>query len=153
MSFEASKHVFGPGEGEVLKQPAPAAGQITILVESGIIGESGLCTLIQTLDAGALVPVHHHEKAEQVLFCLSGKGKAVVGGKEAEVHPGTTVHVPKGIKHGITNTGAEPLSFVETTSPSGFQRLFRKLSQLSSPSAEAVRRIASEYDVLIDAGD
>ena len=153
MSFEASKHVFGPGQGGVLRQPAPAAGQVTILVEPGVTGETGFCTLIQTLDAGALVPVHHHEKAEQVLFFISGNGKAVVGGREVQACPGTTVHVPKGIKHGITNTSAEPLSFLETTSPSGFQELFRKLNQLSSPSAEEVVRIASEYDVLIDAGD
>ena len=153
MSFEASKHVFGPNQGEVLKQPAPAAGQITILVEPRIAGDTAFCTLVQTLDAGALVPVHHHEKAEQVLFFITGIGMAVVGGMEVEARPGTTLHVPKGIKHGITNTGAEPLSFLETTSPSGFQELFRKLNQMTSPSSREVVRIAAEYDVLIEVGD
>lgn len=145
-----TRHVFKPGQGEALMQPPPAKGQITILVDPALTGETSLCTLIQTLDPGALVPVHRHEKAEQVLFFISGSGRVFVAGNEVEAGPGTTVHVPKGIKHGITNTGIEPLSFIETTSPPGFQELFRKLSQLSSPSPEEVVRIASEYDVLID---
>jgi mannose-6-phosphate isomerase-like protein (cupin superfamily) len=88
MTFEATKHVFGPGQGEVLKQPAPATGQITILVEPRMTGDTDFCTLIQTLDAGALVPVHHHDKAEQVLFFISGNGRLVVGGTEVEARHG-----------------------------------------------------------------
>ena len=152
MGARASEHVFEPGQGEVLQQPAPATGQITILVEPQLTGDTSFCTLIQTLDVGALVPVHHHEKAEQVLFFISGHGTAVVNGREVAVCPGTTIHVPKGIKHGISNTGAERLSFLETTSPSGFQGLFRRLSQLTSPRPEEVVRIAAEYDVVIDTG-
>ena len=78
------------------------------------------------------------------------------GTNEAEnltAHPGTTVHVPKGIEHSITNTGGEPLSFLETTSPPGFQEAFRRLRQLSDPTPEDVVRIAAEHDILISSGD
>jgi mannose-6-phosphate isomerase-like protein (cupin superfamily) len=151
MSIDLAKHVLAPGEGEVLEMHGPTAGSITILVDPTNTGEeTGLCTLIQTLDSNAAVPVHRHERAEQVLFFLSGRGLASLGDKEIEAVPGTTIHVPKGVRHGIANTGKEPLSFLETTSPPGFQETFRRLSQLTDPSPEEVGQIAAEYDILID---
>ncbi len=153
MTFELAKHVFAPGEGEVLVMHPPTAGRITILVDPTNTGETCLCTLIQTLDPGAAVPLHRHDLAEQVLFVFSGRGRAMIAGEEIEAHPGTTVHVPKGIEHSITNTGGEPLSFLETTSPPGFQEAFRTLRQLSDPTPEDVARIAAEHDILISSGD
>ena len=150
MSFKLSEHVVAPGEGEVLDMHGPTAGRITILVDPVNSGETALCTLIQTLDPGAAVPVHRHERAEQVLFFLSGVGKASIAGHEIDAIPGTTIHVPKGVKHGIANAGEEPLSFLETTSPPGFQETFRRLGQLSDPQPEQVAQIAAEYDILID---
>ena len=152
MSFKLTEHVIAPGAGEVLEMHGPTAGKITILVDPVNSGETGLCTLIQTLDPGAAVPVHRHEKAEQVLFFLSGVGKASIAGHEIDAVPGTTVHVPRSIAHGIANTGDEPLSFLETTSPQGFQEAFRKLSQLSDPQPEQIGQITTEYDILVDTG-
>lgn len=37
----------------------PTAGSITILVDPANTGKTDLCTLIQTLNPGAAVPVHH----------------------------------------------------------------------------------------------
>ena len=153
MTFELAKHVFAPGEGEVLVMHPPTAGHITILVDPTNTGETRLCTLIQTLDPGAAVPLHRHDLAEQVVFFFSGRGKAMIAGEEIEVHPGTTIHVPKGIEHGIANTGGEPLSFLETTSPPGFQETFRRLSLLSDPNSEDVARIAAEHDILIGSSE
>ncbi len=149
MSFELARHVFAPGEGEALEMHGPTAGRITILVDPVNSGDTELCTLIQTLAPGAAVPVHHHEKAEQVLFFISGGGKASIAGHEIDATPGTTIHVPRGIAHGIANTGDAPLSFLETTSPPGFQETFRRLSQLAEPNPEEVARIAAEHDIHI----
>jgi mannose-6-phosphate isomerase-like protein (cupin superfamily) len=153
MSFKLTEHVIAPGEGEVLEMHGPTAGKITILVDPVNSGETALCTLIQTLDPGAAVPVHRHERAEQVLFFLSGVGKASIAGHQIDAIPGTTIHVPKGVKHGIANAGEEPLSFLETTSPPGFQETFRRLNQLSNPQPEEIGQIAAEYDILLDSGE
>ena len=152
MSIELAKHVVAPDGGELLEMHGPTAGTIRILVDPTNTGDTGLCTLIQSLNPGAAVPVHRHEKAEQVLFFLLGVGKASIAGHEIDAVPGTTIHVPKGVRHGIANTGEEPLSFLETTSPPGFQETFRRLSQLSDPQPEQIGQIAAEYDILIDAG-
>jgi len=152
MSPDPSKHVLLAGEGEVIEMHGPTAGSIEILVDPTNTGETDLCTLIQTLDPGAAVPIHRHEKAEQVLHFLSGRGTVSLSGHEVEVEPGTTVHVPKGVEHGIANAGAAPLSFLEVTTPPGFQQAFRSMSRLTEPTAQAIARVAGQHDILISEG-
>ena len=149
MSLDPAKHVFAPGDGEALEWSGSAAGRVSIMVDPVKTGETGLCVLIQTLDPGAAVPLHHHEKAEQVLFILSGRGSVSLADHEVDAGPGTMVHVPKGIAHSVSNTGKEPLSILETTSPPGFQELFRKLAKLSEPRPEDIARIGSEHDIVV----
>jgi len=76
-----------------------------------------------------------------------------IAGHTIRANPGTTVHVPKGIAHGIVNTGDEPLSFLEATSPPGFQEIFRKLSRLSEPNPEDIARLGAEYDIIVRPGE
>jgi mannose-6-phosphate isomerase-like protein (cupin superfamily) len=149
VSLDSAKHVFRPGDGETLEWSGSVAGKVSIMVDPLNTGETGLCVLIQTLDSGAAVPVHHHEKAEQVLFVLSGCGKVSLADQEFDAAPGTMVHVPKGVAHSISNTGGEPMSILETTSPPGFQALFRKLAKLSKPEPEDIVRIGAQHDIVV----
>jgi mannose-6-phosphate isomerase-like protein (cupin superfamily) len=68
-----------------------------------------------------MVPPHHRQKAEQALFVVSGRGAITLGDHKVEASPGAAVHVPKGTVHSVTNTGDEPLTILEATSPPGFQ--------------------------------
>lgn len=146
---ELAKHVCRPGEGERIEMRGPTAGSITILVDPANTGTTDLCALIQTLDPGAAVPVHRHDKAEQVLHFLSGRGTVVLGEHEVEAISGTTVHVPKGVEHGIANGGDAPLSFLEMTTPPGFQEAFRAMGRLSEPTPEAIAEVVGQHDILI----
>jgi len=152
VSLDLAKHVLGPGAGEVIEMHGPTAGRITILVDPVNTGNTDLCALIQTLNPGASVPVHRHERAEQVLHFLSGRGSVSIAGHEVEANPGTTVHVPKGVDHGIANAGDVPLSFLEATTPPGFQEAFRSMSRLTEPTPEAIAAIAGQHDILIASG-
>jgi mannose-6-phosphate isomerase-like protein (cupin superfamily) len=150
MGIDLARHVLGPDDGEFLEMHGPTAGSIRILVDPTNTGPTGLCTLIQTLNPNAAVPVHRHELAEQVLYFLSGRGTASLGDEQVDATPGMTIHVPKGVRHGIVNTGETALVFLETTSPPGFQETFRKLNELSDPRPEEIGQIAAEYDILMD---
>jgi len=153
MSFDPAKHVFKPGDGEHLHWGGPAAGKVTIMIDPVNSGPTGFCVLTQSLDPGSVVPVHHHEKAEQVLFIISGRGQVSLEDHQVEAGPGVTVHVPKGVAHGIANTGDEPLYILEITSPPGFQEIFRKMHELSEPDAEDIARIGAEYDIAVHPGE
>ena len=153
MSFDVNKHVLHAGDGEELLQGPPATGKVRIVVDPRNTGETKFCTLIQELSPGGVVPPHRHEKAEQVLFFFSGRGKAVMEGHEVDVRPGTTLHVSPNVLHGFRNAGDEPLCVIETTSPPGFEDTFRELAKLTSPDPETVVRIGAKYDILIEADE
>ena len=146
MNVNLSKYVVLPGQGEVINLGPPNSGQIIILVDPKNTGETRFCMLIQVLDPGGVVPVHLHEREEQILFFYAGRGKAILGDTEMEVSPGTTVYSPRQVWHGFTNTGTEPLCVLETTSPPGSENVFREVSQLSTPpDPETVGQILAKY--------
>jgi len=153
MTVDLERHIVAPGGGEQLSWGGPAAGGVTILVDPANTGETSLCVLTQTLDPGALVPSHHHEKAEQVLFIVSGRGAITLGDHNVEAGPGATVHVPKGTAHSITNTGDEPLTILEATSPPGFQEIFREMHRMSEPTLDDIVRIGAQHDINMHPGD
>jgi mannose-6-phosphate isomerase-like protein (cupin superfamily) len=152
MGLDLARHVFAPGEGEKLAWGGPAAGKVAIMVDPANSGPTDLCVLTQSLDPGAEVPVHVHAKAEQVLFIVSGRGKISLEDSQVEAGSGVTVHIPKGVAHGIVNTGDDPLTILEVTSPPGFQEIFREMHRLSEPSAEDIARIGAEYDIDVRPG-
>jgi mannose-6-phosphate isomerase-like protein (cupin superfamily) len=146
MSIDLSKYVMKPGQGEVITLGPPNSGKIIILVDPKNTGETRFCMLIQVLNPGGVVPVHLHEREEQVLFFYSGQGKAILGDTEMEVSPGTTVYSPRQVWHGFSNTGTEPLCVLEITSPPGSENVFREVSQLSTPAdPAAVGQILAKY--------
>jgi len=153
MTLDVRKHVIGPEQGETLEWTGPVAGKVSIMVDPANTGDTGLCVLVQTLEPGAAIPVHRHEKAEQVFFVLSGRGRVSLAGQEADISARTTVHVPKGVPHGVANTSEGPMALLETTSPSGFQELFRKLAKLGEPEAEDIARIGAECDIIVQPSD
>ncbi|MDX3925958.1 MAG: cupin domain-containing protein [Shinella sp.] len=74
---------------------------------------------VQGLDLapGAVREPHCHPNANQLDYCISGKGRVGIVGPEGERHyldlqPGDISFVPQGYLHWIENTGAEPLSFL-----------------------------------------
>ena len=68
MNIDVSKYVLTPGQREVITLGPPNSGKIIILVDPKNTGETRFCMLIQELDPGAVVPVHLHEREEQILF-------------------------------------------------------------------------------------
>jgi mannose-6-phosphate isomerase-like protein (cupin superfamily) len=147
---EISKLVKQPGQGELINMYGPTAGSIRLLVDPKNSGDdAGLCVLIQTLDEGAAVPPHRHDKAEQVLYFVGGTGAVSLLGVEVSVEPGTVVFVPKGTDHAIFNRGEGSLSFLEATTPPGFENAFREMGGLPDAGPAEIAEIAARHDILI----
>lgn len=62
---------------------------------------------------------------DEITYFTHGHGRAVVGTDTADVEPGTTMYVPRGVRHGFTNTGGSALQFVWIVSPRGLEERFR----------------------------
>ena len=63
------------------------------------------------LKPGASIGVHTHETSSEIIYVLSGKGKAFFDEEWEELEPGQCHYCPKGHTHGLTNGGEEDLVF------------------------------------------
>lgn len=61
---------------------------------------------------GETVPAHTHQDEDQVYYVAAGTGFVVLDGERTSVSPGSSVLIPLGTQHEITNTGSDPLDYV-----------------------------------------
>ncbi|HMQ02049.1 MAG TPA: cupin domain-containing protein [Candidatus Doudnabacteria bacterium] len=54
---------------------------------------------------------------DQMLYFVSGSGKAVFDGEEYEFAAGDVANVPAGLKHNFINSGSEPIKLFTVYSP------------------------------------
>ena len=62
---------------------------------------------------------HFHERAENVYWILSGRGRLVVEGQEHEVKQDDVVFMPPGTRHSLAIVGDEELRLLEIYAPAG----------------------------------
>ena len=55
--------------------------------------------------------LHTHEGDCEIIYILSGTGKALMDDGSEEVRPGVCHYCPKGHRHSLINTGTEDLVF------------------------------------------
>jgi mannose-6-phosphate isomerase-like protein (cupin superfamily) len=72
---------------------------------------SGLCAGIALLDPGSTPHPPHRHPEEEFLIVTSGTGEIECAGKTTQVGPGAIMYCAGGTLHGITNTGAVPMTF------------------------------------------
>lgn len=60
---------------------------------------------------------HRHEREEEVLYVLAGRGALVCDGKPVALEPGTFVFVPPGVEHFVRVGGDDPMRLFYAFSP------------------------------------
>ncbi len=88
-----------------------------ILVSEKTVGAQNLAVGYNKTHPGGMVPEHKHEKEEEVMFFISGKGQFVTENEEIPLEPGVCVYNPPGGMHKIVNTGEEDLEFIWIYAP------------------------------------
>jgi len=126
-------YVLGPDEGEVLYR---ANGKVVVKVDPRR-GSPTMGLGTQDLVAGAGIPMHRHEVADEVLLFEQGHAHAVLDGKVVDVGPGSTLYVPHGTWHAVQNTG-DPVHLVWVVTPPSLVNFFRAVG--SSPG-EPVKKL------------
>lgn len=80
-------------------------------------GAKGICFGLAEFPAKTTASSHVHTAEEEVIFVLSGRGKLVGTGGEAELVPGTAAYVPPGEDHQVINEGEDLLKIVTLFCP------------------------------------
>lgn len=113
------------------------------------------------LGVGGALPVHRHDKTEEIAYFISGEGTLTVyddgSPKDIPVRSGYVTYTPPGSWHALKNTGKEPLTLVFAAIPnekkgllSFFRRIGVKPGQVATPlSPEDFARIAAEHDLIL----
>jgi mannose-6-phosphate isomerase-like protein (cupin superfamily) len=79
------------------------------------------CSLAEeTLPPGCAVTPHRHRQIEEIYYIVSGRGLMTVGDETREVGAGDAVYIPRGNRHTLKNTGADPIKVVLVCGPAFF---------------------------------
>lgn len=159
---------IAPEEGHVVWffQESPeklgSGGELRIYIDHVTNREARGSFAKFTLGAGGVLPVHRHDRTEELAYILSGEGVAVGLGDDGEeielpVSEGYVWYNPPGAWHAVRNTGPEPLSLIFATIPNeekGLLAFFRKIgsqpgSAIKTIPQDELARLAEAHDMIM----
>lgn len=123
---------LGAADGELVY-----VGRDPVRIKVSPAGGGRLAMITQDVSPGTSIPVHLHEKEDEIIFIQSGTGEATLGDQRVTLAAGSTLFVPHGTWHSGRNTGSDTLRWIAIYSPSGFEGYFREIGR---PSPDAPPR-------------
>jgi quercetin dioxygenase-like cupin family protein len=143
--------VVQPGTAESHWQPVPANGHIEVIFAPHRVAMEhpvGLGT--QTVAVGGYVREHAHDRNEEAIYVVRGKGRAVIDGESHPMAPGSAFFIGKNRRHMFINEGEEELNFVWLIVPNGLEDFFRMIGrprQDGEPDPEPFQRPTNVLEI------
>ncbi|QIB33950.1 cupin domain-containing protein [Ancylobacter pratisalsi] len=138
-----------PGEAVSYWQPVPANGQIEVIFAPHLVPmEHPIGFGTQTVPPGGYVREHAHDRNEEVIFVISGKGRAVVEGVNHTMQPGTAFFIGKNRRHMFINEGTEDIHWMWLIVPNGLEDFFRLIGRERQPGEPAPEPFPRPENVL-----
>ncbi|HEV2106925.1 MAG TPA: cupin domain-containing protein, partial [Thermomicrobiales bacterium] len=101
------------------------------------------------LDPGEGPPPHVHANEDEAFYILEGEYTFTVGERALTATAGSFVLAPKGIPHGLRNTGDTPGRMLVMVCPAGVERYFFAVGTAGPPTGppdiERIVAAAGEY--------
>jgi len=104
-------------------------------------GAQAISFLSESFIPGDAIRVHKHTNEDELIFIHKGTGVFTLGEKEYPVQAGDVALVPKGVWHGLRNTGKKNIEMRFAYTPSGFEGYFR---DLGTPVGQPFRQRSPE---------
>lgn len=127
---------MSPSDGELL-HVGPTRDPVRIKVSPP--GEGRFAMITQEMAPGSRVPVHLHEREDEIIFIGRGEGSATIGDRTVSLQAGSVLFVPQGTWHSGANTGKATMLWVAIYSPSGFEGYFREIAIRPETQAPPIR--------------
>ena len=97
---------------------------ITIKLSKAKDGIDGISFCVEDMIPGRTMRVHKHLYNDELIFIHKGEGTLTLDEESFQVRTGAVVFVPRGVWHGLDNTGTENLLMTFGYSPAGFEEYF-----------------------------
>ena len=129
-------------EGELIELGPNARGRVKVGADDAIGSVTVIDFELAAESAGP--PPHLHERITDSFWVLEGTLTVLMDGEEQEAPAGSHVVIPPGNVHSVSNPSAEPVRFLNISTPGGLERYLRELA--ADPSDFAA--IAARHDVI-----
>lgn len=141
--------IVQPGEAESHWQPVPANGYVEVLLAPhNTRMEHPVGFGRQSVAPGCYVREHSHDRNEEVIHVVAGKGHALIEGTRHEMVPGTTFFLGRNRVHMFINDGDGPLEFVWLLLPNGLETFFAAIGRPRAAGAPTPDPFPRPADVL-----
>jgi quercetin dioxygenase-like cupin family protein len=137
-----------PGEGPA----GEARGERFVGKLRGADTQGHLALAEYELAAGNGTTEHRHMRSGELFYVLSGTAVFEVEGVEYQAPTGSTLWVPPGARHRISNLTNKPVTMLGGFAPAGPESLFPALLELfansnGQPSAADVEAVREKHDI------
>jgi mannose-6-phosphate isomerase-like protein (cupin superfamily) len=130
--------IVGPDEGESFWQPVPANGFIRNIFSRAVTGSRNDFSIgTQTVAPGCMIREHTHDRNEEVIFVIEGRGLARIDGVDHPIERGSSVFIGMNRRHHFINPGPDPMTFVWFFMPGGLDRFFAEIGRRRTPGEPA----------------
>ena len=106
-----------------------------------------------TANPGLQTVLHRHRKTDETFYVLEGELTMYIDGKLSTLHYGDMANVPKMTPHAFANLSHQPVRFLGTFTPGGYEKFFAlaaeagKKSRPGSPEyAAAIQKAHQQVD-------
>lgn len=144
--------VLQANEGEHLvagRRRAP----MRIKIDSTTAVGATMSMVISEVPASASIPIHLHRNEDELIFIHTGTGIVTLGDRRVPSSAGAVLYAPRGVWHGIENTGSDVLTWCAIWSPPGFEQYFRETGVSSDfsgmgPTPAQIAESARKYGMV-----
>jgi mannose-6-phosphate isomerase-like protein (cupin superfamily) len=118
---------------------------ITIKISKTKHGVDGISFCVEEQTPGRKMRIHKHLNNDELIFIHKGEGTLTLDEESIDVKAGDVVFVPRGVWHGLDNTGKENLLMVFQYTPAGFEEYFIENGTLVGMPAK--EKTEAEYTI------
>jgi quercetin dioxygenase-like cupin family protein len=96
-------------------------------------------------------PPHLHEREDEITYVIEGALEVTIANQTRTVRAGESILKPRGVAHAFAIAGEQPVRFLETITPAGFERYFRAVAAAIRDARvldrEAANRLMAEHGI------
>lgn len=118
---------------------------MNIKISKGKDGIDNISFCTEDIIPGRKLRIHKHLNNDELIFIHKGEGTFTLDEQLIEMKTGSVIFVPRGVWHGLENTGKENLLMVFQYSPAGFEEYF--IENGTPRGMPAKERTQEEYEI------